>query len=98
MPIFGLLSSKEKKEKNSSLFIMLRALWIRNFFWVFFFMVFLRQGCPGTHFVDQAGLELRNLPAYASQVLGLKACTTMQTFFFKRGFLCVALAVLELTL
>jgi hypothetical protein len=33
-------------------------------------------GCPGTHFVDQAGLELRNLPASASQVLGLKACAT----------------------
>jgi hypothetical protein len=32
-------------------------------------------GCPGTHFVDQAGLKLRNLPASASQVLGLKACT-----------------------
>jgi hypothetical protein len=29
--------------------------------------------CPGTHFVDQAGLELRNPPASASQVLGLKA-------------------------
>jgi hypothetical protein len=29
-------------------------------------------GCPGTHFVDQAGLELRNPPASASQVLGLK--------------------------
>jgi hypothetical protein len=27
-------------------------------------------------FVDQAGLELRNLLACASQVLGLKACTT----------------------
>jgi hypothetical protein len=33
-------------------------------------------GCPGTHFVDQAGLELRNLPASGSRVLGLKACTT----------------------
>ena len=33
-------------------------------------------GCPGTHFIDQAGLELRNPPASASQVLGLKACTT----------------------
>jgi hypothetical protein len=33
-------------------------------------------GCPGTHSVDQAGLELRNLPASASQVLGLKAGTT----------------------
>jgi hypothetical protein len=30
-------------------------------------------GCPGTHSVDQAGLELRNLPASASQVLRLKA-------------------------
>jgi hypothetical protein len=33
--------------------------------------------CPGTHFVDQADLKLRNLPASASQVLGLKVCTTM---------------------
>jgi hypothetical protein len=32
--------------------------------------------CPGTHSVDQAGLELRNLPASASQVLGLKAYAT----------------------
>ncbi|GAB1297464.1 F-box only protein 33 [Apodemus speciosus] len=30
------------------------------------------SGCPGTHFVDQAGLELRNPPATASQVLGSK--------------------------
>jgi hypothetical protein len=29
--------------------------------------------CPETHFVDQAGLELRNSPASASQVLGLKS-------------------------
>ncbi|GAB1294850.1 Protein TOPAZ1 [Apodemus speciosus] len=29
-------------------------------------------GCPGTHPVDQADLELRNLPASASQVLRLK--------------------------
>jgi hypothetical protein len=34
------------------------------------------SGCPGTHFVDQAGLKLRNLPASASQVLGLKVCAT----------------------
>jgi hypothetical protein len=33
--------------------------------------------CPGTHSVDQAGLELRNLPASASQVLGLEACANM---------------------
>jgi hypothetical protein len=39
-------------------------------------------GCPGTHFVDQAGLKLRNLPASASQVLGLKACATTTRLTF----------------
>jgi hypothetical protein len=42
-------------------------------------------GCPGTHSVNQAGLELRNLPASAFQVLGLKASTTtarLDFFFF----------------
>jgi hypothetical protein len=59
------------------------------FFWVFFFFflvfvfVFLDRvslcssGCPGIHVVDQAGLELRNLPASASQVLRLKVCTPL---------------------
>jgi hypothetical protein len=35
-------------------------------------------GCSGTHSVDKAGLKLRNLPASASQVLGLKVCTTFR--------------------
>jgi hypothetical protein len=41
-------------------------------FFFFFFLVFRDRvslyspGYPGTHFVDQAGLELRNLPASAS--------------------------------
>jgi hypothetical protein len=30
-------------------------------------------GCPGTHSVDQAGLELRNSPASASRV---QSCAT----------------------
>jgi hypothetical protein len=53
---------------------------VKTFF--FFFLVFWDRvslcspGCPRTHSVDQAGLELRNLPASASQVLGLKACAT----------------------
>ena len=34
-------------------------------------------GCPGLPLVDQAGLELRNLPASAFQVMGLNVCTTM---------------------
>jgi hypothetical protein len=33
-------------------------------------------GCPGTHSVDQAGFDLRNPPASASRVLGLKVCAT----------------------
>jgi hypothetical protein len=36
-------------------------------------------GCPGTHSVDQAGLELRthrDVPASVSWVLGLKVCAT----------------------
>jgi hypothetical protein len=36
--------------------------------------------CPGTHSVDQAGLEPRNPPASASQVLELKACATTTGF------------------
>jgi hypothetical protein len=56
-----------------------------TFFLFFFFGFVFRDrvsryspGCPGTHFVDQAGLELRNPLASASAlgVLGLKACTT----------------------
>jgi hypothetical protein len=53
------------------------------------FFVFFRDrvslcslGCPGTHFVDQAGLDLRDPPASASQVLGLKVCATMPFGFF----------------
>ena len=38
-------------------------------------------GCPGTDSVDQADLELRNLPATASWVLGLKACATKLSVF-----------------
>jgi hypothetical protein len=55
-------------------------LWLLGFF--FFFLVFRDKvslcspGCPGTHFVDQAGLKLRSPPASASRVLGLKACAT----------------------
>jgi hypothetical protein len=56
---------------------MKRDLLGRLFFFFFLDRVSLcSPGCPGTHSVDQAGLELRNLPASASQVLGLKACAT----------------------
>ena len=51
------------------------------FIW-FWFLVFgdkvslCSPGYPGTYSVEQAGLELRDPRASASQVLGLKACTT----------------------
>ena len=47
-----------------------------GFFFVFVFrdrVSLCSPGCCGTHSVDQAGLVLRNPPASASQVLGLKA-------------------------
>jgi hypothetical protein len=58
-------------------------------------------GCPGTHFVDQAGLELRNPPASASGVLGLKAGATMpgclplfkRHRLIKNGRKCIILSV-----
>ena len=40
-------------------------------------------GCPGTHSVDQAGLELRNPLASASPVLGLKVCATAARLFLR---------------
>jgi hypothetical protein len=49
------------------------------FIYLFIYLIFQDRvslcspGCPETHSVDQAGLKLRNLPASASQVLGLKA-------------------------
>jgi hypothetical protein len=46
-------------------------------------------GCPGTYFVDQAGLELRNPPASASGVLGLKVCATTP------GYPCVLSFIFE---
>jgi hypothetical protein len=52
------------------------------FFFLFVCLVFWDRvslcspGCPGTHSTDQAGFELRNLPASASRVLGSKACAT----------------------
>jgi hypothetical protein len=54
-------------------------------------------GCPGTHSVDQACLELRNPPASASQVLGLKACaTTVQLFSFSLKALIIIITFVDL--
>jgi hypothetical protein len=55
--------------------------WFLSFLLFFFFFLVFRDrvslyspGCPRTHSVDQADLELRNPPASASQVLELKVC------------------------
>jgi hypothetical protein len=53
--------------------------------------------CPGTHFVDQAGLELRNPLASASRVLELKAWATIPgLILFLVSGIVVVLALLEL--
>jgi hypothetical protein len=58
------------------------------YFWFFETGFLCSPGCPGAHFVDQAGLKLKNLPASASQVLGLMACaTTARPIFFFFFFL-----------
>jgi hypothetical protein len=80
-----------------SLVCLIVFIWFVYLF-VWFCFVFFRgraslcsSGCPGTHFVDQAGLELRNLPASASGVLGLKACATTPSshWFFVCLFVCL---------
>jgi hypothetical protein len=64
------INTKPKKKKK----VFISDL---QFFFLWDRVSLCSPGCPGTHFVDQAGLELRNPPASASRVLGLKACATM---------------------
>jgi hypothetical protein len=90
-----------RNEKNQAsflflvvcLFVCLFVFWLFVWFWVVFFSLWYFEtgfplyspGCPGTHFVDQAGLK--NPPASASQVLGWKACdtTTLLKLAFYQG-------------
>jgi hypothetical protein len=71
-------SGIKKKQKNYGY----------GFLFVCLFFVFQDRvslcspGCPGTHSVDQTGLELRNPPASASRVLGLKAYATTPSLCF----------------
>jgi hypothetical protein len=51
---------------------MLKQEGYKVFVWVFFFFFFFLE--TGFLCIALAVLELRNLPASASQVLGLKAC------------------------
>jgi hypothetical protein len=74
------------------------------YLFIYLFILFFRDrislcspGCPGAHSVEQTGLELRNRPASASRVLGLKACATtaqLQTLFW--GFCLFVLFLKDL--
>jgi hypothetical protein len=68
-----------------SFFLSVYCLFVFVLFCLFFCFVFLvfrdrvslcMPGCPGTYSVNQAGLELRNPPACACQLIGLKAWAT----------------------
>jgi hypothetical protein len=77
----NLISPQTLKQPTFSLFLFCFCLFVFGFIFVFWHRVSLcSPGCPGTHSVDQAGLELRNPPASASQVLGSKAMTAQPTF------------------
>jgi hypothetical protein len=59
-------------------------------FWRQSFSVWQSIGCPGTHFIYQAGLELTEIHLPTSWAMGLKACATtacllsFTNFFFPR--------------
>ena len=66
---------KERNEKRNKI--------IGCFLFVCLFVLYFQDqvslyspSCPGTQVVDQAGLELRNPPAFAFPMLGLEACAT----------------------
>ena len=67
--------NKNKTKQNKTQLVQYS--FVCSFCFCFFETVSLCiPGCLGTHSVVQAGLELRILPASASQVLVLKACAT----------------------
>jgi hypothetical protein len=77
---------KQKTQDSKNIFFLF------SFFLFFFFPdrdSLYSPSCPGTHSVDQASLELRNLPASAFPVLGLKASAT--TAWQHKQFFCFVL-------
>jgi hypothetical protein len=85
MHIRTLFSRKSKHLVQSTKILLNKNInvWFFVCLFVFWFVLYFHYrvslcspGCPGINSVDQAGLELRNSPASASQALGLKACAT----------------------
>ena len=83
--IFLLCKEKDPGWSVDTFYILMHDLFEHNNadLYTFVVVVVLRDwvslcshGFPGTHSVDPSGLELKNLPASASQVLGSKACPT----------------------
>jgi hypothetical protein len=79
--LLKICDTSQKKNHQSNIQISQPVFFVCLFVCLFCFVFRDRvslysPGCPGTHFVEQAGLEHRNPPASASQVLGLKAFDT----------------------
>jgi hypothetical protein len=74
--LFVLLHLKSVCRVYLLIYFILFFLFIYLFIYFWDRVSLCSPGCPGTHSVTQAGLELRNSPASASQVLGLKVCAT----------------------
>jgi hypothetical protein len=73
------MKPRSSERRASILNHHLSSIWVFAclFVCLFFETWFLcSAGCPGTHSVDQADLKIRDPPASASQVLGLKVCVT----------------------
>ena len=79
------LSTEQQRYKSLGFFwFFCLFVWVLVLVWFFGVFCFVfrdrvslcSSDCPGTQSVDQAVLEVRNLPASTSQVLGLKVCTT----------------------
>ena len=71
-----------KKLWRGELCFVFYCFWFVCLFVCLFEIDFLcSPSCPRTHSIHQAGLKLRDWPASASQVLGLKACGTASQLF-----------------
>lgn len=60
---------------------------------IYVFVYLVRDRVSGTQYVYQAGLELKDWPASASQELGSQVCAT--TFFFIFALLLLSLKVIK---